>query len=247
MWLVFMGMSLSLLLVIHVTRQHEPPLPLVALGLMALITVVSFGSNVFDYLSLKADDISLREPMDDFEIMVAGLFGYILFPTERKPAFLIVFVLGIFIMYWGTHCRKLRNFQKKGMSFFLLSIILEALLPSIYKITLKHIDPTYIALFRTVAVLVLTSLFFPLKKTLKGISLKKISYGLASGVIYAVGTVTSLYAIHLLGVVQTMLILLLGPALRYLAAYFILREKVRKGEMISSLLLAGLALAAVFA
>jgi uncharacterized membrane protein len=247
MWLVFVGMSLSLLLFIYVTKQHLPSYSLVAGGLVTLIALVSFGSNAFDYLSLKSNDLSLREPMNDFETLLAGLVGYFFFPSERKPAFLVVFILGIFIMYYGTHCRKLRGFQKKGLSFFLLSILFEAFLPSIYKVTLTHIDPTYIAFFRTVSVLVLTSIFFPLGKTLKGISSKKIIYGLTSGVIYALGTVTSLYAIHVLGVVQTMLILLLGPALRYLAAFFILKEKVRTGEMVSSLLLAGVALVAVFA
>lgn len=35
-----------------------------------------------------------------------------------------------------------------------------------------------------------------------------------------------------------MLLMLLGPFLRYLSGYFILKENVRKGEMASSFLLA---------
>jgi glucose uptake protein GlcU len=246
MWLVFVGMSLSMLLFIVVTRQPFPTVTLVSVGLVALIALVSFASNVLDVFSLKADDLSLREPMNDFQVLLAGLVAYVLFPAERKPAFLVVFVLGVFIMRWGTHRRRLRNFQKKGMSFFLFSCMLEALLPSIYKITLGHISPSYIALSRVVAILVLSTIFFPPKKTYEALTSKKVLYSLTSGVIYAIGTVTSLYAIHVLGVVQTMLILLLGPSLHYLAGYFILKEKVRGGEVASSALLAAIALVAFF-
>jgi glucose uptake protein GlcU len=56
--------------------------------------------------------------------------------------------------------------------------------------------------------------------------------------VYAVGAVASLYAIQRLGVVLAMLLSLLGPFLRYYSGYFILKENVRKGEMVSSFLLA---------
>jgi glucose uptake protein GlcU len=245
MWLVFVGMTLSLGGFIILSGQEAPPLSLISIGLVLLIAAVSFGSNILDYLSLKVDDLSLREPMSDFQIILAGLVGYIVFPDERKPGFLLAFALGAIIMYWGTHRRKLRKFQKKGMLFFLFSIILESFLPSIYKITLEYLDPTFIAFFRVVLILMLASLFFPLRKTLKKISPKRGLYGLGSGVIYAVGTVASLYSIHTLGVVQTMLIFLLGPTLRYITCYFVLNEKVRKGEMISSAILVGIIILAV--
>jgi glucose uptake protein GlcU len=70
------------------------------------------------------------------------------------------------------------------------------------------------------------------------LSSQKLSYGFLAGVVYALGAVTSLYAIRELGVVLTMLLTLLGPFLRYLSGYFILKENVRTGEMVSSFLLA---------
>jgi glucose uptake protein GlcU len=247
MLLTFAGMSLSLTLFIVLTRQPFPTVSLVSLGLVALIAVVSFGSNVFDEFSLKVDDLSLREPLSDFQTILAGLVGFVLFPAERKPEFLAVFILGTLIMYWGTHRRKLRKFQQQGMSFFLIAMLLESLLPSIYKLTLTYISPAYIGFFRVIAILMLSLLFFPLKKTMKAVTPKKVWYCLVAGVVYAAGTVASLYAIHTLGVVETMLIFMLGPALRYLVCYFILKEKVRRGEVISSMLLAIIALVAVFA
>jgi glucose uptake protein GlcU len=237
MLLIFCAMSVSLSLFIFLTRQPFPHFTLVVLGLAVLIALVSFGSNVFDVLSLKADDLSLREPLCDFEPIAAGLVGYALFPAERRPGFLLAFLLGAIIVYYGTHRRKLRRIQKKGMTYLLLAVCLEALLPSIYNVALGHLSPFYIALLRTTSVLVLSIIFFPPKKILK-FSSKKLSYSTLSGVIYAISAVGSLYAIRELGVVLTMLLMLLGPFLRYLSGYFILKENVRKGEMVSSFLLA---------
>lgn len=235
--LEFFAMSMSLLVFMVIVKHPLPRFALVSLGLVALIGVVSFASNVFDVLSLKVDDLSLREPLLDFQPIVAGLVGYALFPAERKPGFLLAFLLGAIIVYYGTHRRKLRRLQKKGMSYLLLAVAFESMLPSIYKVTLGHLSPFYIALLRSLSVLVLSSLFFAPKNTRK-FSSKKFSYSFLAGMVYAVGAVASLYAIRELGVVLTMLLMLLGPFLRYFSGYFILKENVRVGEMVSSFLLA---------
>lgn len=240
----FLGMGGSLLVFILLTKQPFPRLSLISLGLVILVALVSFGNNIFDTLSLKADDLSLREPMVDFEPILAGLVGYALFPAERKPLFLVAFVLGALIVYWGTHRRKLRRLQKKGMMYMLLAALLYAFLPSIYKITLAYLSPAYIAFFRIASILVLTNIFLPVKKV-GAISRSKWTYGLLAGLIYAIEAIASLYAIKSLGVVLTMVILMLGPALRYWSSYFILKEEVRMGEMVSSFMLTAVVLVAV--
>ncbi len=148
MLLVFFAMSVSLVLFIILTRQPLPRMTLVPLGLAVLIALVSFVSNILDTFSLKATDLSLREPLTDFQPIVAGLVGYALFPAERKPGFLLAFMLGAVIVYWGTHRRKLRRYQKKGLTYLLLVVCLEALLPSIYKEAVIYLSPSYVALFR---------------------------------------------------------------------------------------------------
>jgi drug/metabolite transporter (DMT)-like permease len=97
-------------------------------------------------------------------------------------------------------------------------------------------SPAYIAMFRVASILILTSIFFRPTKT-KPSSAKAKQYAIGSGVIYAICAVTSLYAIQVYGVVLTMLFLMLGPAIRYLAGQFILKEKVRRGEVLSSIML----------
>ena len=239
----FLIMSASLLLYVMVTHQPFPHLPLAALAITILIALFSFGDNVFDTLSVKADDISLREPLVDFEPIAAGLVGYALFPAERKTAFLVAFLIGAFIVHWGIHRRKLRKFQSKGMYYLWIAVALQAILPSLYKEALVYLSPVYIALFRLISVLILTSIFFPIKN-LRNVTPRLIRYSLAAGIIYAIAAVASIYAIQVLGVVLTMLFYMLGPALRYLSSHFILKEKVRKGEVMSSLLLAAVVLVA---
>ncbi|HEX4774595.1 MAG TPA: GRP family sugar transporter [Candidatus Saccharimonadales bacterium] len=245
MFLVFTGMFLSLLGYIVVSRQHFPHFALISFGLMLLITLVSFAGNTLDYVSLKVNDLSLREPMFNFEPILAGLAGYIFFPKERKATALVAFILAMFIVNYGTHRRKLRKSERTGMFYFLLATILYALQPSIYKVTLEYISPPWIAFLRVAAILVLVTIFFGIGK--RNYTPKKVSYGLTSGVIYAVEAIASLYAIDKLGVVRTALLTLLGPALMYLSSYFILKEKVRKGELISSILLVVVVLVGAFA
>lgn len=235
--LIFFAMSATLSLYIFLTKQPFPHFTFISLSLVALIAVLSFGGNALDYVSLQKDDLSLREPLCDFEPIVAGLVGYALFPAERRPGFLLAFLVGAIIVYYGTHRRKLRRLQRKGMFYYLLAVCLYGVLPSVYKESLYYLSPAYIAWFRVVSVLILSTMFLPVKNVRK-LSSKKLSYGLLAGSIYAVGAVASLYAIRDLGVVLTMLLSLLGPALRYWSGYFILRENVRVGEMVSSILLA---------
>lgn len=237
MLLGFMFMSVWITLFIALTRQPIPHFRLVSVGLISLVVLVSLLSNIFDVLSVKANDLSLREPLVDFRPIAAGLVGYLLFPAERKPGFLLAFMLGAVIVYYGSHRRKLRKFQKKGMTYLLLVTAFEALLPSIYKETVLYLSPAYIAWFRIVAIFALSLVFFPLRSA-RRITPNMIRYDALSGAVYTVGAVASIYAIKELGVVLTMLLLLLGPFLRYSAGYFILKENVRRGEIVSSALLA---------
>lgn len=238
MLLTFLTMSAGISSYIVFTRQPFPELPLIALGLLLLIALFSFGGNVFDILSLKADDLSLREPLVDFEPIAAGFIAYLLYPDQRSTTYLIAFILGTFITFWGIHRRKLRKYQRKGLVYLWIAVALYAVLPSIYQEALAYMPPAYIAFFRVTSILLLSTIFFPPRKVRKTISTKGVLYVLAAGAMYAIGAVASIYAIKAFGVVLTLLFLMLGPSLRYLSSYFLLKEKVRRGEVTSSLLLA---------
>lgn len=240
MRLVFVGMTITLGLYIILTNQSLPAMTPSTVGVVLLMVLVSFVANVFDFLSLKENDLSLREPMLGFKPIMAGMIGFLLFPQERKVSLLVALGLSTLVVYFGTHRRKLRINEKKGMLYLLLAVLLYAVLPTIYKLALEQVSPEYLSFFRTAGILLLSSLFLPIRKQTR--SRKKWAYGLLSGIIYAAGTVTSLYTIDRFGVAQTMLLFMLAPTLIYLSGYFVLREKVRTGEVISSFLLVAIVL-----
>jgi hypothetical protein len=236
MFLGFLGMLITLWLFIFMTNQLMPDFSRVSISLMALIIAFSFGGNIFDELSLKADDLSLREPIVDFYPILAGLVAYVFFPEERNPLILLAFIAGTLITRWGIHRIKLRRLQKKGISYLLLATVLYAILPSLYKEALQYISPAYISAFRVTGIFFLISVFLP-PKSLHGFTTKRIWYSIFSSTSCSIAAIASLYAIQSFGVVLTMLFMMLGPALRYLASQFILHEKLRKTEVISSLML----------
>lgn len=238
MLLVFIGMSASLFIYILLARLPLPAFTSTTIILLASIGLISFAGNIFDFLSLKHNDLSLREPMLGFEPIIAGLFGYLVFPDQREIKLLIAFILGAVVVHYGTHRRTLKRSERKGMAFLLLAVIFCAPLPSIYNLTLAYVSPEYMSFFRVTTILVLSLLFFRNSRQRKSFTKGGTIYGLTSGFIYSIGTVASLYAIQSFGVVIATLLGLLGPTLTYLVSYFVLQEKVRRGEVISSLALA---------
>jgi len=166
LFIVFYTMTASIFGFIILTKQTFPHISLITLALLIGIAIFSFGGNVFDCLSLKADDLSLREPLVDFEPILTGFLGYLIFPAERKTAFLVAFILGALIVRWGIHRRKLRKFQSKGIYYLWIGVLLYAIVPIFYKEALVHLSPTYIAFFRVSSILLLTSIFFPPKSCL---------------------------------------------------------------------------------
>ena len=236
MFLAFSSMSICLLLYLLFIRQPLPHPTLAALGLVIAIILCSFGGNAFDSLSLKVDDLSLREPLLDLQPVLAGLVAYVIFPDERKVISLIAFVAGALVVRWGIHRTKLRKVQKKGMGYLLLCVVLYAGMPSLYKLSLHYLSPAYIAFFRVLGTFILTAAFLPVKH-MCGFTGRRVRYAVASGIVCSAGAIVSLYAIQSYGVVITMLFSMLGPATRYLAGQFILREKVRRIEVLSSLML----------
>lgn len=238
MLLVFIGMSISLFIYILFARLPLPAFTSLTIILLASIGLISFAANIFDFLSLKYNDLSLREPMLGFKPILAGLFGYVIFPEQREIKLLIAFILGAVVVHYGTHRRKLKKNERTGTAFMLLAIIFYALLPSVFELALVYVSPEYISFFRTITILALSVLFFRNSRRRKNFTKGGTIYGLTSGFIYSIGTVASLYAIQSFGVVIATLLGLLAPTLMYLVSYFVLKEKVRRGEVTSSIALA---------
>ncbi len=231
---------------IVIFNPNIPVFTLIGVALLGLIVVVSFVSNLFDEQSIKINDLSLREPLSNFKPILAGFIGLALFPEERETALLIGFILGAVVVAWGVQPTTLRGRQKKGILFMAIVVVLEASLKNIFVFALDEFDPEFITLFRLAFISLLLGIFYrPRKRNYKTKSqAKRISY--TAGLMYALGSISSLYAIDTLGIVTTASLLLFGPALRYLSAYIFLSDKPSRRKVISSGLLGLIAAGVAF-
>lgn len=234
--ITFAVMSLCTAAYVLVTPQQHIHLTWHVAYLLAGVAIFSFLGNVFDEVSLKTTGLSEREPLINFEPVLAGFIGYVLFPAERNTAALAAFILGTFVIYWGVGSLHFKKTHNTGMFYLLIGVSLYAALPSIYGEALEFISPAELALFRCVSVLILACLFFA-PKGWKGFTPKRVQYGFMAGAMYAIGAIVSLYAIQSYGVVLTMMFLMLGPALRHLAGWLILKEKISRVAVLSSVAL----------
>jgi drug/metabolite transporter (DMT)-like permease len=245
MRLAFVSMSFWVLLFILLTGKSLPHLSLASALLMLLIGAVSFAGNLFDYLSLKANDLSLRQPMLGLEPLLGGFFGYLFFTSERKPEYLIAFVISTLVVLFGTYKNGMAKADAKGILYLSLAVLIYGACPSLYRLGLEHVSPEYLTLFRVAIVALLVCIFLPTKirkdKRLKS----KRFYGLLTGIVCSLGAIAGLYAIQHLGIAQTMLLMLLSPAIMYTAGHLLFGEKVTIREVISSVCLVFIALTTV--
>jgi glucose uptake protein GlcU len=247
MLLTFLTMSMFLVAYILFVKQSTPTFTPVSVAIILLVVSFSFFGNIFDSLSLKFDDLSLREPLVDFAPILAGLIGYGLYPSERNTKTLGAFIAGTLVVYWGLHRVKLGKLQSRGIRFLLLASGFYAILPSLYKESLSYFSPAYISVFRVVGILILSTIFLRPKAFIKEVTYTRAYYGLLTGAFCSAAAIAGIYAIQVYGVVLTMLFLMLGPAIRYLTGQFILHEKVRRVEIVSSVLLSVIVAVAAFA
>lgn len=236
LFLTFAVMSLCTAAYVLINPQPHIHITFSLVCLLAGVSIFSFLGNVFDEVSLKTTGLSEREPLINFLPVLSGLIGYLLFPYERDPAALVAFVLGTFIVYWGVGNVHFKKNHNKGMFYLLIGVSLYAVLPSMYGLVLKYLSPAELAFFRSASVLILASIFFA-PKGWKGFTSKRVKYSFVAGSFYAIGAITSLYAIQAYGVVLTMMFLMLGPALSHLAGWLILHEKINRISVISSVML----------
>lgn len=213
----------------------RPPLPDVSLALgaaLALMILVSFGQNYFDFKGLSTTNLAIREPISNFQPILASFLAFAIFPSEREIKYVAAIVLGSLILYWGNSNRRFRLQWDRGVLYLFLAAVCSAVLASIYKFGLEHIDPFYLLLIRTVGILALAPLLMRL--SLRQLNRKQVGYGIAGGIAYLIGNLAEYYSIRDLGLNFTILILLLGPSLFYLSCALVLKERVTAKQIATS-------------
>jgi len=232
LFLLFSTIIIGLLASLVFIPQSFPILSLGTVGIIAFMIAISFGQNFFDYVGLHTKNLSLREPISNLEPILASFLAYLLFPSERNVKYIVAIFTGVIILYLGSADRKLKLTFDKGIIYLLLGTVCSAILASVYKFGLETIAPLYLLLFRIIGVLVLTQLFF--RPNLRSLKKPQIGLGVVSGLIYIAGNLTRLYSIQHLGLNITILILLLGPVVVYIASAVVIKEKVQPKQIVAS-------------
>jgi drug/metabolite transporter (DMT)-like permease len=222
------GTGVSLLFI----DQEFPVFSLGLAFLLALVIIISFAQNFFDYVGLSTKNLSLREPISNLQPILAGFLAYLIFPSERNTKYIAAIVLGVIITYLGSSRRKGKFSVDSGVAYLFLGTVCSAILVNIYKLGLETIPALYLFLFRATGVVVLVLLFF--KPNFKSIKKNHIKLGVSSGLIYILGNIGQLYSIQYLGLNLTILLLLLGPGAVYLASSLVLKEKVQYRQIVTS-------------
>ncbi len=242
-FLVFSIRGLEILLFIVLLQIRFPKLNFLLTLLILIMILVSFLQNIFEFKGLSFKDLSYRQPISDFQPLLASFMAFLIFPSEREIKYLIAICLGSIVLYWvNLQKNKLRKIDK-GTWYILGGVFFQALLSNLYKLGLNSISPEYILLFRTLGVLLLLLIFT--KVNFKYITLKQGSFGIISGILYLVGSLAVLYSIKVFGLQFSILIIMLNSILMYWLSFLFLKEKIEFKKVISSFVLICLVVAII--
>ncbi len=244
LFLLFATMVVGLLIFSIFIRQPIPSVTLTIAGLIIFMIIVSFGQNFFDYVGLRTKNLSLREPISNFQPILAGFLAYALFPSERNIKYIVAIIAGSAILYASNSNRRLKLEFDRGTAYLFIGMVFSAVLASVYKVGLEHVSPFYLLLFRSLGVLLLVKVF--MRPRLKGLKNNQVVLGIGAGVMYIVGNLLQLYSIQHLGLNFTIMILALGPAMIYTGCSLILKEKVLPRQIIASAALIGIIIWAIY-
>jgi drug/metabolite transporter (DMT)-like permease len=243
--LIFLAFSirgLAIFLLIVFLRIRFPELNFSLTTLLLIIVLVSFLQNIFEFKGLSFKDLSYRQPISDFQPILASFLAFLIFSSEREIKYVIAICFGSIILYWLNFQKNIHNIDK-GTWYILIGVFFQALLSNLYKLSLNSISPEYIILFRTLGVLILLLIFT--KVNLRTVTPKQCKFGFISGILYLIGSLAALYSIKLFGLQFSILILMLNPIFLYWLSFLFLKEKIELKKVISSFALVCLVIATI--
>jgi drug/metabolite transporter (DMT)-like permease len=232
LFLLFSTMTAGLLILAPFINRPLLTLSLGGLALLLFMIIISFGQNFFDYVGLHTKNLSLREPINNFESILASFLAYLFFPSERHVKYIIAILISTVILYASNSNKKLKLKFDKGTIYLCLGVVCSAILACVYKLGLESFSPFYLLLFRVAGVLVLIALFF--RPHLRSLRSSQVVVGVGSGLIYIASNLSRLYSIKYLGLNFTIMVLMLGPAIIYMGSSFVLKEKVLPRQVFAS-------------
>lgn len=192
---------------------------------------LTIASNVIYYRALKRDKLSEIEIIGLLAALPVIIFSGIIFSDERNYFILIPALIASAAIVW-SHLKKGHLLIKKNtLPFLICSLTLAPLAAAVSKILLSDWNPISLEMLRMGIVAMIVTPFF--QKQTKAISTSALWFLVLTNILTSVAWILFYFSYQRSGIVYTMLLFSIQPILAYLAAIFILKERVEQKKLIA--------------
>lgn len=206
------------------------------LWLTLAMIVVAVVWNIYYYRGLQQEEIHEFELIMLLSPMATIIFAEIFLPSERSWSTFIVGIIASLTLIatrFRHHHMKISQVAWQSMLAMILmsfeSILIKELLGVLSPVSLYFMRTLIIAI---VFILAYKPKLFSVSKSVLGLTALSAAFGV-------IQMVLKFYGFESLGVIETTMILVLGPFLVYFLSMFIFKEKVFKRDLLAFAVLVG--------
>lgn len=201
--------------------------------LFVLMLIVAIIWNVFYYQGIQKEELHEFELIMLLSPLVTIMLAELFLPAERDLRVFIVSIIASFALIYArfkSHHLKIGRYAKRTMAAMILlsfeSILIKELLTVFSPVALYFARTFFIAIF-----------FLILYRKQKLFTMPTVAYGLIilSAVFGVIQMVLKFYGFKNLGIVETTMILILGPFLVYGASAVWFKEKFFKRDVAAAI------------
>lgn len=214
-------------------RLHLTDVKLNVWLLFAFMLAVAFVWNLFYYQGIQREEVHEFELVMLFSPLATIVLAELLLPTERSLSTFIAGVIASIALLLSRVEKKHFSLSPYWKQLFIATFLI-AFESILLKKLLSDFEPTVLYFFRTTVLAVMFIIAFRPKL----LQISKNAYGLTiiTAFFGVVQMVLKFYGFANIGVVETTLILILGPIIVYLLSNIIFKERISTKTSIASLI-----------
>ncbi len=211
--------------------------------LFALMIVVASIWNVYYYRGIQKEEIHEFELIMLLSPLMTIIFAEIFLPAERD---IWVFVAGIVASVALIATRFRHHHLKIGKTAWLtiMAMVLISLESIIIKEVLAVVSPVSLYFIRTTVIAIVFLILY--RPKIAKISKEVYAMTIISAIFGVVQMVLKFYGFINFGVVETTMVLILGPMMVYVYSYFYFKEKLYKRDIVAAIVVVAMILWVTF-
>lgn len=204
--------------------------------LFVLMIAIAYTWNIYHAEGLQREEVHEFELVMLFVPLITIILAEIFLPSERSMKTFVAGMIASFALVFA-------RFEKKHfkLSPYYKQLIVASILMAVESIIIKKLleiyEPTTLYFIRTLFIAVAFSITF--RPKFLQISKKAFLLTIISAFFGVIQMVLKFYGFQNIGVVETTLILILGPLLVYFMSRFFFREKLQLRTTLSTLIVIG--------